>query len=168
LLLTFRPDLGGGPPPARPASAALRYFFSGHRLAIAKEQSERRYRDAARYDFLTGVGSRRDFKDNPHLHFRRAQMSAAPLSLIMVDADGFKAYNDPHGHRAGDQCLRFLARTLERCCRPTDLLGRHGGEEFAVLVHDTDGELALALVESMRQAVYERGIKHAGRPAPLA
>ena len=74
-------------------------------MTIEKDQSARRYQDAARHDFLTGVGNRHDFEDNLHRHFRRAQMSKEKLSLIMVDADGFKAYNDLYGHRAGDQCL---------------------------------------------------------------
>jgi diguanylate cyclase (GGDEF)-like protein len=143
---------------------AIMVVFSFGMMAIAKEQSERRYRDAARYDFLTGVGNRRDFEDNLHKHFQRAQESGAPLALIMVDADGFKAYNDLYGHRAGDQCLRFLARTLEQCCRQTDLVSRYGGEEFAVLLPNTDGDLALVVAERMRQGVYECRTKHAGRP----
>jgi diguanylate cyclase (GGDEF)-like protein len=143
---------------------AIMVVFSFGMMAMAKEQSERRYRDAARYDFLTSVSNRRDFEDNLHKHFRRAHESGAPLALIMVDADGFKAYNDLYGHRAGDQCLRFLARTLEQCCRPTDLLSRYGGEEFAILLPNTDGDLALAVAERMRQGVYECRIKHGGRP----
>ena len=133
-------------------------------MTTAKDHSERRYRDAARYDFLTGVGNRRDFEDNLHRHFRRAQASKEPLSLIMVDADGFKEYNDLYGHRAGDQCLRFLARTLVHFCRPTDLVSRYGGEEFAVLLPNTDADLAFGAAERIRQGVYERRIKHAGRP----
>jgi diguanylate cyclase (GGDEF)-like protein len=143
---------------------AVIVVFSFGMMTIAKDQSERRYRDAARHDFLTGVGNRRDFEDNLHRHFRRAQASEEPLSLIMVDADGFKEYNDLYGHGAGDQCLRLLARTLAHFCRPTDLVSRYGGEEFAVLLPNTDADLAFGAAERIRQGVYERRIKHAGRP----
>ena len=133
-------------------------------MTMAKDQSEGRYREAARHDFLTGVRNRRDFEDHLHRHLRRAQISGAPLSLIMVDADGFKVYNDLYGHRAGDQCLRLLARALVDFCRPADLVSRYGGEEFAVLLPDTDADHASGVAERIRHGVYERRIKHAGRP----
>jgi len=76
-----------------------------------------------------------------------------PLSLVMADVDRFKAYNDDHGHRAGDEALRGVAAVLRAHARPSDLVARYGGEEFAVLLPATDADAGRAVAERLRAAV---------------
>ncbi len=79
------------------------------------------------------------------------------ISLVLVDVDEFKLYNDTHGHLAGDDCLKVVAQTLQaRVRRPGDLVARYGGEEFAVLMPETPLEPVINLAESMRRAVEGR------------
>jgi diguanylate cyclase (GGDEF)-like protein len=83
--------------------------------------------------------------------------------VALCDVDHFKAYNDHYGHLAGDDCLKQIAAALARACkRPTDVAARFGGEEFALLLPETTGEGALAVVERVRQELAALGIAHAG------
>jgi diguanylate cyclase (GGDEF)-like protein len=87
------------------------------------------------------------------------------LSLIMVDIDYFKRYNDAYGHVAGDHCLAEVARAVKSCChRKADLAVRYGGEEFAVLLPDTDIHGAVVIAEQIRRAVMAKNISHSGSP----
>ncbi len=105
-------------------------------------------------DGLTGIANRRRFDDCLDRAWRQSARSAAPLSVIMADIDCFKAYNDTHGHLAGDECLRAVTKALASVLkRPGDLIARYGGEEFAVVLEDTSLSGALHLAESMRLAV---------------
>jgi diguanylate cyclase (GGDEF)-like protein len=84
----------------------------------------------------------------------RAQRSGQPLSVMMIDADHFKAFNDRHGHQAGDQALRELAKVITaNVRRPADLVARYGGEEFSVILAETDSTGAAQTAEHIRQAV---------------
>jgi diguanylate cyclase (GGDEF)-like protein len=107
-------------------------------------------------DGLTGVSNRRHFDDTLAREWRRAMRSAAPLSLLMVDVDHFKPFNDQHGHQAGDELLRRIAYTLRNAVhRPADLVARYGGEEFVVLLPETNEPDARALAESLRASIAE-------------
>jgi diguanylate cyclase (GGDEF)-like protein len=105
-------------------------------------------------DALTGVANRRTLDHALHHEWFRAQRSGKPLSLLMIDADHFKAFNDRHGHQAGDEALRALAGLIgANVRRPTDLVARYGGEEFSVVLAETDSEGARQIAEQIRQQV---------------
>lgn len=119
-------------------------------------------RASALLDGLTGVANRRRFDEDLDLHWRHCQRDAQPLSLVLLDVDHFKAYNDRYGHLAGDQCLREVAKALSGCLRrPLDRIARYGGEEFACLLPNTECQGARNLAESMRQAILALAIEHA-------
>ncbi|NNB54450.1 GGDEF domain-containing protein [Pseudomonas fragi] len=105
-------------------------------------------------DPLTGLANRRMLDKTLDLEWRRAQRSGAPLSLIMIDIDHFKAFNDNYGHQAGDEALRQVAQTIKaHVRRPADLAARYGGEEFAVVLTETDAAGTRLLAEKIRVAV---------------
>ncbi len=86
-------------------------------------------------DGLTGLGNRRLFDDRIRREFALAKQALKPLSLLLIDVDHFKAFNDNHGHQAGDDCLRAVAAAIQdQVTRPADLAVRYGGEEFAVIL----------------------------------
>lgn len=116
-------------------------------------------------DALTGVANRRNFDDALVLEWRRAARSRTPLSLIMIDIDAFKAYNDVYGHQAGDECLRRVAESLQsHLHRAGDIVTRYGGEEFAVLVAGVEGDHAGELGEVLRASVEKMMIEHRTSP----
>lgn len=133
-------------------------------IALAKEKTVRWHHENARFDFLTNVGNRLYFEENLLRHFHRAGKAGQPLALIMIDADSFKQYNDLYGHPAGDRCLQQLANALVNSCRPTDIVGRYGGEEFAVLLPNTGCKAAIAIAERMLRQVQDLRIPHTDRP----
>ena len=115
-------------------------------------------------DGLTGLANRRQFDVTLDNEFSRAMRDASTLSLILIDVDCFKQYNDVYGHAAGDECLRSIGRTIAKLAsgRPGDLAARYGGEELAVLLPNTDVEDAVVLAERIRNAVRGLRIAHAG------
>ena len=108
---------------------------------------------AARVDPLTGVHSRRAFNEAAEIEIQRALRYGQPLSLIMVDLDHFKAVNDTYGHTTGDAVLASFTHTISQEVREFDVVGRVGGEEFAVLLPNTEVTEALRVAERMRLAV---------------
>lgn len=116
-------------------------------------------RELAYRDTLTGVPNRRYFHDRVEAELGRARRLGTPLSLLLIDIDHFKAYNDRYGHLAGDQCLVSVAKALGGALlRPTDTLARIGGEEFSCLLPDTALGNACLVAERMREAVVALGI----------
>jgi diguanylate cyclase (GGDEF)-like protein len=112
-------------------------------------------------DELTGVANRRRMNQYLEEEVRRAARSYRPLSVILLDIDHFKQFNDRFGHLAGDDCLIRVALSLQaRVSRAGDLLARYGGEEFCVILPDTDSEAALALAESLRLKIAGLNIGH--------
>ncbi len=105
-------------------------------------------------DSLTGLANRRTFDEHLAGEWRRATREQTALSLLLIDVDHFKAFNDRHGHQAGDDCLRVVATTIAGTARrPADLAARYGGEEFAVILPSTDAAGAAELAERIRAAV---------------
>jgi diguanylate cyclase (GGDEF)-like protein len=125
--------------------------------------SNQRLEELSHQDSLTGIANRRAFDFLLERQFREAKRRSEPFSVALCDVDHFKAYNDHYGHLAGDDCLKQIAAALARACkRPTDVAARFGGEEFALLLPETTGEGALAVVERVRQELAALGIAHAG------
>jgi diguanylate cyclase (GGDEF)-like protein len=113
-------------------------------------------------DALTGLSNRRFFEQRLAAEWARAQRQGTMLSLVMVDVDDFKRYNDHYGHQAGDDCLSRLACVFKDCVRrPTDLVARYGGEEFVCLLPDTDLPGARHVAEQIRLHVQRAAIPHA-------
>ncbi len=125
----------------------------------------------ATLDELTGINNRRNFFSMGKLEFQRARRHGHSLSSIMVDIDHFKKFNDAHGHAVGDEVLCTIARRISRTCRVTDILGRYGGEEFAILLPGTDQTKAGEVAERLRREVCEKPIlvekTGTGEPRPL-
>lgn len=109
----------------------------------------------ARTDALTGLANRRAFDETAEQEVQRARRYNTPLALVLADLDHFKAINDRHGHHVGDQVLQHFAHVLSASVRNIDLVGRWGGEEFAILMPGTDLEEAAQAAERMRQAVLD-------------
>ena len=116
----------------------------------------------ARLDGLTGLYNRRTFDDVLEREWRRLARTGEPLSVIMIDVDHFKTYNDTYGHGAGDACLQRVADAARSSLqRPADVLARYGGEEFVALLPETKLEGALAVADAIRTAVVALDIPHA-------
>ncbi|HUB51934.1 MAG TPA: diguanylate cyclase [Terracidiphilus sp.] len=116
-------------------------------------------------DHLTGLANRRAFDKQIVREWQRAFRERLNLSLLMIDVDRFKLYNDHYGHPAGDECLRKVASILaQSALRATDLVARYGGEEFAVILPGASVNMASLLAERIRQAVAEVRIPHAADP----
>jgi diguanylate cyclase (GGDEF)-like protein len=106
----------------------------------------------ARTDALTGVANRRAWDDELPRELARAARSGTPLCVALLDLDHFKAYNDRHGHQAGDRLLKAAAAAWQGKLRRSDLLARYGGEEFAVLLPDCGLDSGMEIAERLRTA----------------
>ncbi|MGV6395787.1 diguanylate cyclase domain-containing protein [Pseudomonas caspiana] len=112
-------------------------------------------------DGLTGLSNRRHFDEYLELEWRRATRDQTQLSLMMIDVDYFKAYNDNFGHLEGDEALRQVAKAIRAsCARPSDLPARYGGEEFALVLPNTSPGGARLLAEKLRMTVASMNIPH--------
>jgi diguanylate cyclase (GGDEF)-like protein/PAS domain S-box-containing protein len=104
-------------------------------------------------DGLTGLANRRCFDETLHAEWQRASRGCQPLSLLMVDVDNFKAYNDANGHLGGDECLKRIAQAVASEMRANDLVARYGGEEFAVILPNQSLKGAATVAERIRTRV---------------
>jgi diguanylate cyclase (GGDEF)-like protein len=117
----------------------------------------------SRQDALTRIANRRWFDAYLAQELRRGARDKSELSLILVDVDYFKRYNDLYGHPAGDECLKRVAGALASACRrPADLAARYGGEEFAAILPDTPLEGATVIADAMRVAIGTLALPHTG------
>jgi diguanylate cyclase (GGDEF)-like protein len=118
-------------------------------------------RRTATTDALTGVANRRQFDDSLAREWLRARRSGDPVSLLMIDVDHFKLYNDLYGHPKGDVCLKHVTQALVSACkRPADLVARYGGEEFMILLPQTPRHGAQRMAQQVLDAVADFGIFH--------
>lgn len=155
-------------------TGSLLEIHAASRDIAARKKAEERIIDQARQlreantklsalattDPLTGLHNRRSFEARLTHELRRSQRNGSPVSLVLLDVDHFKTYNDTFGHPAGDRVLKGLAALLIEQSRETDLVCRFGGEEFAILLPDTPAEGAMTLAERYRQSVEKEGFAH--------
>ena len=155
--------------------ARIRYHSAAFLATLQRDEAYRALRESQRelmesnlelqrltnVDGLTGLSNRRYFNDYMESEWNRAIRARQPISVLMIDIDHFKQYNDAYGHLAGDEVLQSVAQTLKRCCmRSTDLVARFGGEEFvAVLPMTAAGDLQ-GLAESIVRAVEAMQLPH--------
>ncbi len=125
----------------------------------ARRAMEARLREMAVTDPLTGVSNRRQFFEKAEVELLRSRRYERPLSALLLDLDRFKTINDTHGHDAGDKVLVAVTKMVASRLRDVDLLGRMGGEEFAVLFPETDTEQALQVAERMRELVEQTEVE---------
>jgi diguanylate cyclase (GGDEF)-like protein len=119
-----------------------------------RHSAEQELAQLAATDGLTGLANRRTLDQTLNLEWARAQRSGHALSVLMIDVDHFKAFNDKHGHQLGDETLTAVASVIKNNIRrPGDLAARYGGEEFAVVLPETDSNGASRIAESIRAAV---------------
>jgi diguanylate cyclase (GGDEF)-like protein/PAS domain S-box-containing protein len=139
-------------------------------VAISRDMTEHKDLEnklaaLATSDGLTGLANRRHFDERLQEEWARAKRDGTPLSLLLIDVDHFKKFNDQYGHQAGDACLRSLARVLaDQAQRPADLAARYGGEEFVLLLPNTDAEGCEQVGQKVREALREFGMLHALNP----
>lgn len=153
--------------------------INGVRRAFLEDQEKQRQRDElaslnlrlaelANTDALTGVGNRRAFDRTLAQHWQQMQCNGRPFSLLLLDIDFFKPFNDHYGHQVGDQSLRQVARCVSASLRHGQgEVFRYGGEEFVVLLQIADAEELVTLAERLRAAVANLAIEHLHRPDAL-
>jgi diguanylate cyclase (GGDEF)-like protein/PAS domain S-box-containing protein len=140
-----------------------------------RKQAEQKLQDAynavealAITDALTGLANRRRFDQYLSAEWRRSMRDHQPLSLLMLDADKFKAYNDTYGHQRGDNCLKQIAEAcMDVVSRPGDLIARFGGEEFVVVLPNTESAGALQVANEICEALRSRRLPHSGNTAGI-
>lgn len=123
--------------------------------------------EQAHTDPVTQIANRRFFDNIFKTEWKRATREGKHIALLMIDVDHFKRYNDQHGHHAGDQCLQIIAQSIKAIARrASDVVARHGGEEFVILLPDTSLEDATKLAERLRKNVEEQRIPHSDGALP--
>ena len=141
--------------------ARLRYHARAHVSLLERNTALEELRRIAVTDGLTGLYNRRNFDEIFAKEWRRSRRDQSPLSLVMIDVDHFKQFNDNYGHQAGDDCLVQVAAALQgTMCRAGDIVARYGGEEFIGIFPDTEIAGAMTIAERIRLAVTELNIPH--------
>lgn len=130
-------------------------------LSEELKRANQKLEKMALVDGLTGISNRRLFDKTIKKELKRARRKNSNLSLIMIDIDNFKEYNDTYGHQQGDQCLKEAASVLDKKTkRAADFAARYGGEEFAVILPDTAKDGALKIAEDIRKSIMNLKIEH--------
>jgi diguanylate cyclase (GGDEF)-like protein len=131
-----------------------------HLIRLQKQLEEYSFQDG-----LTGIANRRMFDSVMEMEWAHARRSSQPLSLIMLDIDYFKQYNDHYGHVQGDQCLKQIGQVLTSAAtRSRDFVARFGGEEFVLILPETDEESAAKIAERCRNLLFKEQIPHENSP----
>ena len=142
-------------------SGALIAVVETIRDITAQHEQQRVLAALASKDALTGLANRRTFDETLIAEVRRAVRAGSPLSLLMLDVDCFKSFNDAYGHQRGDACLKTVAEAIQGAVRRAgDTVARYGGEEFSVILPDTDQGGAAIIAERIRHAVENVGFVH--------
>ena len=138
------------------------YSEAGELIAVVEtlrdmtlqKQAQLALQKLASQDGLTSVANRRCFYDTLDTEWRRTKRESQPLSLLMLDVDRFKNYNDAYGHQAGDECLKIIAKTMaEQMQRASDTVARYGGEEFAVILPNIPFNELLTIADNLRETI---------------
>ena len=136
-----------------------------HETSLLLKEMNAQLEELSNIDPLTNLSNRRHFDDVLQVEWKRALRHESPISVLMLDIDFFKRFNDQYGHLAGDDCLQQVAACLKaQLRRPSDLLARYGGEEFVVLLPQTDEMGAQIVAESLRRAVEALHVESGGEP----
>ncbi len=136
-------------------------FLALREMQKQLEQTNAELERLSSLDGLTGLANRRIFDQTLDEELKRAARDGNPLSLVMIDIDFFKHYNDNYGHTGGDECLKQVASIIDGIAsRPGDLVARYGGEEFAVILPSTDSAGAIKVCENLKQAINAAAIPH--------
>ncbi len=153
---------------------AVDYIIKPFSMAIVKARVRthlelKRHRDIlenlSSLDGLTAIPNRRRFDEVLQTEWRHCMRESSPLSLVMIDIDYFKNFNDTRGHQAGDDCLKRVAKALANSVkRPMDIVARYGGEEFAAILPKTDRDGAVFVAETMRDNIESLNISHPNSP----
>lgn len=147
----------------QPLSVALAALIHARELESQRQQAAKELERLATTDELTGLINRRHFLELARTALARGDRDGLPLTLALLDLDHFKQFNDRYGHAGGDAVLRHFAVLASAALRGTDVLARIGGEEFAVLMHDTDGPGAAVVLERLRAAVEQTALSFEGQ-----
>jgi diguanylate cyclase len=143
---------------AFPLAIGVINFSLSRRLARQREELEK----ISRTDGLSQLSNRTHWEESVFREYERHKRNGSPLSLIMIDIDHFKQINDEYGHVAGDQMIREISGLFAEAVRQSDVVGRYGGEEFGLLLPDTDTQGALQFAERLRLAVQTLTVKPYG------
>lgn len=136
-------------------------FFALRELKKQLEASNKQLQKLSMLDGLTGIANRRHFDEQLEAELENARSSQTPISLVLVDIDFFKDFNDNYGHQMGDECLKRVAGLLAKSCQnPTDMAARYGGEEFVMLLPGTSEENAHSVASRFQQALGQSCIEH--------
>jgi diguanylate cyclase (GGDEF)-like protein len=115
-------------------------------------------------DGLTGLANRRSFDETLEREWSATSRDGTQMSLLLLDVDHFKLFNDSYGHQVGDDCLRAVAAAVVAAVRPGDIVARYGGEEMAVILPRADAACAERVAEKVREAIVALALPHAARP----
>jgi diguanylate cyclase len=129
---------------------------------LGMEHLNEELKTASRVDGLTGLFNRRYWQERFDEMHKLCIRREKPSTALMLDIDHFKRINDTYGHQAGDKVIKMLAALIKRCVRETDLAGRYGGEEFAIILNDSSVEDAQAVAERIRQLAQRLVVEHDG------
>ncbi len=135
------------------------------RVGLRVRELQRELERQARVDDLTGLWNRAYFYERLSEEIPRALRFGKPLTIAMIDLDGFKGVNDTYGHLAGDGALRFAAELLTTHCRAVDIVGRYGGDEFVIAFVETEPQTAVLVMERIRQEIADAPFQWEGETA---
>lgn len=136
-------------------------------LLMCAERARKRWEDAAATDYLTGLPNRRTMTTTGTARFNAARRAHAKLAVALLDVDHFKSVNDNYGHTVGDQALCHIANVLGNHCRGPAMVGRHGGEEFLIIIDDADDAAAMAAGERLRAVIEQTPFLGQERPVTI-